>query len=103
MILYAIRHKPTGHFLPDLRRQRAGHTHSEPTPGCIPRLFAEVWHAKSALNFWLKGKHRVHWFSSSWESPIEDDFEFVADPVPSRKAEDMEIVVLNLLEHRIYS
>lgn len=100
MWLYAIRHKPSGNFLPDRPKGwRYGHTYTEPTPigETIPRLFAKPGHAKLALRHWLAGHHTARYSSSSWEIPnILDEVDIEVKPVPSRKAEDMEIVCLSL-------
>ncbi len=88
MIYYAIRHKPSGGFLPGLRRRR-GHTYVEPElmAKAAPRLHETEKGAKSALWYWLNGRMKQY---SSWDG--EYDIDVDVKPAPERKAEDMEIV-----------
>ena len=104
MIYYAIRHKPTGKYLPGWgsRRGRRGFTHDTPhDPKVVPpRLFSEQRYAKIALKHWLKGK------TSVWQSgdPFEGyDEDWKTFPVPSRKADEMEIVELRLIDSATYA
>lgn len=93
---WAIRHKPTGGYIPQLYNSSGrGGTHSEPTSDPLqpPRLFLSRVGAKLALVAWLKGK---------WERECRHDGldyweRLVVVPVPDRKAEDMEIVELKLV------
>lgn len=64
--LYAIRHKPTGGYLPAPQgRGGRGGSHMEPTVftgnqgknGVIPRVWATEKAAKAALWHWLQGKY----------------------------------------------
>lgn len=100
MFLYAIRHKPSGLFLPNSPKQQ---TYTNPTANCIPRLFKKKSHAKCALTAWLAGKFRWRSSTSSWEFSTPDEVELIIDPVPDRKPDDMEIVILTLTEHGVYS
>jgi hypothetical protein len=82
MPFYAIRHKPTGHFLPQPPHMGRGFTHTEPTDKHPPRLHSSLNSAKQALGWWLEGKANNY----------GDDADLRIKPVPSRKPKDMEIV-----------
>jgi hypothetical protein len=91
MPFYAIRHKPTGHFLPQPPHMGRGFTHTEPTNKHPPRLHSSLNSAKQALGWWLDGKateHRVY--------AATDDSDFRVTKVPARKPEDMEIIQCEL-------
>ena len=94
MIFYAIRHKPTGLYLP--RREARGATHREPTAALQQARF---WHrerdAKGFLTVWLQGKASMREYQD-WQGDY--DVEYSVDPVPTRKREEMEIVRLELTE-----
>lgn len=92
---YAIRHKPTGHFLPRYPGQKGG-TWVEPTDKEPPRLFKTGRHAAVALGHWLQGQKTVTYTRrhSMWGD--EDWPEEVVKPVESRIATDMEIVRIRL-------
>lgn len=91
----AIRHKPTGFYLPEpLGRLGRGGSHVEPTADQRPRLFPTKRGAVLALGAWLKGK--VH-HSSGYDSFSQEHYESThLEPVPSRKREEMEIVEVEL-------
>lgn len=97
MKYYAIRHIPTGKFMPTrvFRSAGRGWSYWEPTgynglggfPSSPPRLFEEKQPAQLALNIWLKG-------------PVGSDPESGArvynkPPIPRIKS-DMEIVPMSL-------
>lgn len=106
--LYAIRHKPTGHFLPEPKgRMGRGGSFLEPVDCGLdhdnPRLFKSELSAKRALTAWLQGKH-------------EPEFGYECDdgynsyrvlegmtiiPVDSRRKSDMEIVSFRLILEEI--
>jgi hypothetical protein len=98
LVLYAIKHKPTGFVLPKpTDRGGRGGSYVEPAdPGsCIPRLFMNERSAKSALGQWLKGKHSVivnNGISAPWLGEDEYREDHHITPVPSRKREEMEVV-----------
>lgn len=100
--LYAIRHRPTGGWIP-ARRGRGG-SHDEPTLGVLPRLFPSIHSATSFLSQWLLGKHVRHVTHGTHSGVVfgsfgdGDDEEVVIKPVPSRKKEEMEIVVFRAEE-----
>jgi len=97
MIVYAIRQKSTGYFIPTLKG-RAGGSWLEPEPNCLPRLFTSKRNAKLALGSWLSGHFKMESFRSSYESFFDDDCELTVTPVPGRNKDDMEIVALELKE-----
>lgn len=89
---FAIRHKPTGHYLPEhgSRKGRGGYTNDEPDPNKPPRMFASKHHAESALIWWLKGIVGVSYHYDSYDGDYDEIK--TMEPMPHRKAEDMEIV-----------
>ena len=96
MKLFAIRHIPTGHYLPGRTRKKndRGFTFDVPYAmgDCIPRLFVTEKSAKAALRAWLKGKHHSHWDVDGGIAGYER-----IEPVPSRKPEEMEVVPMLLI------
>lgn len=98
--LYAIRHKPTGGWIP-ARRGRGG-SHDEPRLTGTPRLFTSAQSARSFLVQWLKGIHVRHVSSqTTWGGFPETGDEVVIRKVESRKKEDMEIVLFQALESEL--
>ncbi len=107
MIKWAIRHKPTGRYLPEVG-PRQGYTGSEPIDmgsqsAYCPRLFATASAAKCALTWWLKGITTATYYRNDWLSGIDDDEAWKTwmpevDPewMVERRFEDMEIVKLKL-------
>lgn len=96
MKFYAIRHNPSGLFLPSLdgsrnKRSRGGYTHTEPTPLEPPRLFTNLRAARNALTCWLSGVISQKW-SYDPDSGYYDDLDLETSPRPDRKREEMEIV-----------
>ena len=89
--LFAIQHKPSGGFLPEVHK---GYTFSEPSATDIPRLFATEGGAKRALAWWLKGVTtvRVSATGFSWDGPDDPEEDWDTKAMPERKAEDMEVV-----------
>ncbi|MCG7629040.1 hypothetical protein MHM88_14610 [Epibacterium sp. MM17-32] len=94
---FAIRHKPSGGFLPAPKgRGGRGGSHVEPVPPSEvnpPRLFHSKHAASVALTHWLKGAVTVDY--------VEYDFGEVdelwnLDPKPHRKREDMEVVPVKM-------
>lgn len=89
---YVIRHKPSGGFLPEVRK---GYTFSEPsTRECdVPRLFATKGGAKRALTWWLCGITSVTKTGGMWGfGEPEYDEAWNLKKMPDRKVEDMEVV-----------
>jgi len=89
---YAIRHLPSGGFLPEIHK---GYTFSEPsTKECdIPRLFTTKAGAKRALTWWLRGTLHVTKTGGQWGfGEPEYDESWHDTPMPDRKTENMEVV-----------
>lgn len=100
---WAIRHKPTGAYLPVHWNDRCGYSRDEPTFD-FPRLFKSKRAAQSALNRWLDGE----WYTKT-EYEYEDGYraygyqtEPQVKPVAGRVASDMEIArfTLSTSNHR---
>lgn len=91
MRVFAIRHKPSGVFMPNkmFRTSYKGFSHWEPLDNRAhdktPRLFYSAMAAKVSLRHWLRGK-------VSNSDPFEEESEPVLTPVASRNRDDMEIV-----------
>lgn len=105
MIKWAIRHKPTGRFMPQSSSKKHGYTHDEPTimvdSNLCPRLFGRAQDARTALTWWLKGETSARWtggmYTNVWGDAADDlDYEWSLHPAVDRKAEDMEVVQLKL-------
>jgi len=105
MEFYAIKHKPTGHFLPKpVGYMGRGGSHVEPVDcsdnKAVPRLFENKRGAVAALTHWLKGKYVVERVGEHWSG----DFYYESEEFHSviqqshRKRDEMEIVVLRLVE-----
>lgn len=87
--MYAIRQKSTGFLMPQIKYKR-GHTWSEPTQGCIPRVFKRKSDASNSLNRWLKGK--TGWYRVKDTNWLPGDYEILTVPCADRIREDMEVV-----------
>lgn len=99
MTYYAIRHMPTGNYLPHFGRRR-GHTHAEPVPLGVaaPRLFTKRQYAQYALRCWLQGAWREHHNYDSYTGEYDCwGPEPPAAPPKDRKPEDMEITVMSIM------
>lgn len=103
MKYWAIRHKPTGYYLPEpLSGQsgKPGYTSTEPcSPEQLPpRLFCTEGGAHKALTWWLKGKVYVSktFVPSSFLGPEEYEETWSIHEEPERKKEDMEVVPMVL-------
>ena len=96
MTLFAIKHKPSGNYLPHRPRKR-GYTHDDPTPG-MPRLFTKKAAAASALRCWLQGEWSDRGTVDSYTGEWDYDGPYPTKPRPDRKTEDMEIVEMELTE-----
>lgn len=105
MIKWAIRHKPTGRFMPQASNKKHGYTHDEPVimvdSNWCPRLFGREQDAKTALTWWLKGETSARWtggqYTNAWGDVDDDfDYEWRTNLVPARTVEDMEVVQLKL-------
>lgn len=109
-MLYAIRHVPTGFFLPAAKGKGGnGGSFVEPVdPDKVsPRFFPKESNAKIALTAWLKGHHVAKWetdwgdddvFSSSVNTYVAD---IKVKPVQGRNRDHMEVVAFNLVEVKL--
>jgi hypothetical protein len=92
MKVYAVRHIPSGLFIPRLKTgYRRGGSHLEPSNEREPRIFHNYRAASAFLCSWVQG---VHFTSCDIDSDPHTDVK----PVPSRKKDEMEIVEFNLVE-----
>lgn len=90
---WAIRHKPTGSFMPD---SLGKYTQSEPMPNCIPRLFDTRRGAVSSLSRWLEGIWRLSYYLSG-EYDSEWDYDWGPEPPPTpRVKSEMEVVEVEI-------
>ena len=94
MIFYALRSKKTGFYMP--AGVGRGRTYDEPAENCIPRLFKRKSDASNALRWWLSGKWYTFRAPSEWDDD-ETKIDYIPSP-PSRKEQQMEIVVLEIRE-----
>ncbi len=93
---YAVRHKPSGLFIPRLETgKRRGGSHFEPSNEREPRLFFNRISARAFLSNWLQGKAELH-NCTGYDGEYETYIKVI--PQPHRKKEDMEIVEFDLVE-----
>lgn len=86
----AIRHKPSGGFLPNVKGW--GFTRTQPSLTEPPRLFAKMGPLKQALDNWLQGEQfEVDAFEDDSVTRIR------VVPRPERRAKDMEVVEIELI------
>lgn len=100
--MWAIRHKPTGFMLPNPKgRSGRGGSFVDPQDPkeTHPRLFFTQLAAKRALIAWLRGKHEGNyemeydeWSGKGYQICIG----YVVVPIPNRKAEEMEVIEIQL-------
>lgn len=106
--LYAVRHKPTGFYIPRPQRTDGrGGSFTEPfnfadptsngksrrtANNAQPRFFTEERAAKIFLNAWLQGRWKCH-RGGEWDDYYEETYP-VKDP--NRIAGDMEIVPVQI-------
>jgi len=95
MTFWAIRHKPSGFFLPARdKKRRGGYTHDEPRDPKIyaPRLFPKRTAAHLALKHWLDGvmTEIVDCFTGEYDTYIK------VVKKPERKPEEMELVEMEV-------
>lgn len=98
MKAYAVRHKPSGLFIPRLETgKRRGGSHLEPSAEREARLFFNQISARAFLSNWLRGKFENH-SSQNWDGDYDDYVRVIAQP--HRRKEEMEIVEFDLVEVR---
>lgn len=95
--MYVIKHKPSGSYLPHFRgRPGRGGTCVNIGDKGMPRLFANKVAAKNALRWWLEGVVGVKiFYGDAFEEASES---WTTEKRPERRAEDMEIVKVELRE-----
>lgn len=91
--VWAIRHKPTGYFLPEVHRGGGRPIDAEPEPPTkvAPRVFGRLRPAQIALSYWLNGNASCQY---------GDEGERLDRPYRAgnlRRREDMEVVPLELI------
>lgn len=88
----AIRHRPSGGLLPNVRGY--GFTRTEPSATDPPRLFVRMASAKQALNYWLAGEH---YETNDHDSDFGDSITLRCKRRPDRRSADMEIVEVEIV------
>lgn len=114
MIVYALRHKATGKFMPSrmYRTAAAGYSFWNPhetRPGWLPhdqnpRIFFTLQSAKNAKAMWGAGEWRKHYSSVDCSVPFgPEELVGVAPDTPEtpRAKDDLEIVVMTLRERKV--
>lgn len=102
MTVYAIRHKRTQEFMPNMDKNR-GYSHWNPDkPKKIKqksegiRILYSVRTAKAVITGWFNTPNgRNGGYQSSWDGEWIDDIDIKQD---GRKKEDLEIVIFELTE-----
>lgn len=96
MKAYAVRHKPSGLYIPRLETgKRRGGSHLEPSNEREPRLFFNKLSARAFLSNWLQGKFEQHSYITN---SGDYDCDLKVTPQPHRRKQDMEIVEFELHE-----
>lgn len=103
MMFFAIRHKPTGGFMPQAATRRGGFTHDEPSVHFPPRMFTREQDAKCALTWWLKGVTSVTAGYNGWDGDYDEQWDTKMPTVDSewmaeRTAEDFEVVKVEITQ-----
>ncbi len=96
MIYYAIKHEPTGRFLPATKRRR-GFTNDEPESTVLwpPRLFPRRRDAEIALKWWLKGEVTRE-VTKDYYGDVDEVIH--VRRIPRRRASEMRVVRMALAE-----
>ena len=96
MKAYAVRHKPSGKFIPRLETgKRRGGSHLEPSSEREPRLFFNRLAARAFLSNWLQGIFKQSNYQG-YDGDYIDTLQVI--PQPHRKKDEMEIVEFDLVE-----
>jgi hypothetical protein len=96
MKAYAVRHKPSGLYIPRLETgKRRGGSHLEPSNEREPRLFFNKISARAFLSNWLQGKMILQ-HGSGWDGDYDSYTKVI--PQPHRNKDEMEIVEFDLVE-----
>lgn len=104
MQVFAIKHKPTGKWMPArLNKAPGGWSYWDPTDDAPahdknPRLFFTLRSAQNALTAWIMGEHRRESGTTyDWEGiPEGYDNHIIDEPKVPRSREQMEIVRMEL-------
>jgi hypothetical protein len=99
MKYYAIKHKPTGRFMPETCKGYSYWDPAQPYAAYSPRLFVTKRGAANALTCWVNGQysHLTQTESDGWEGPSYTVVAgTVAEPVAGRKRDDVEVVEVTL-------
>lgn len=88
---FAIRHNPSGGFLPAVKGY--GFTRTRPTLDEPPRLFTKIGPCTQALNYWLEGEHSE---DLAFDPSEGSNLIIRVLPRPERRREEMEIVEVEL-------
>lgn len=97
---YAVRHIPTGFFLPTTKK---GYTTTEPMDATLisPRLHTSHKRANQAMHAWCRGVHKARWEYSDSDSDYYSGGSMYVEeikikPMPKRNLADMEVVEVHL-------
>ena len=93
MIVYAIRQKSTGFYLPSIKRSN-GFTSTIPIKAGIPRLFISKRGATNAMRWWLQGEWTAYRSMSDLNG--DSDYGIKVTFLSNRNSDDMEVVELVL-------
>lgn len=88
----AIKHRPSGGFLPAVRGY--GFTRTKPSLEEAPRLFTKIGPAKQALSYWLEGE-LYEGVEYETDTGMSTTVQLVKRP--ERRACDMEIVEIEVV------
>lgn len=100
MSWFAIKQKSSGFFIPQFPKNTSkGGTWLEPTDKKPPRLFRRKQDAKAALDHWLKGR-LAHYRRMPAGPDFIDEGDYDEEYIPQahRRAEDMVIVEVTIVE-----
>jgi len=95
-VYYAVKHLPTGKFLPCRGSARKGATHLELSDTEPPRLFEKHGHARLSMKNWASGPQYVRWESYGDGGDVEENW--YTDPKPERKLDELQVVEMILTE-----
>lgn len=101
MIYYMIRHKASGEFMPQGKRDR-GYSHWNPSTEhefkkalSVPRLINTRRTAARVISMWAAMPNSEFHGSQTWEGEWEDDIRTTAD---GRTKDDLEVVEVCIVE-----
>lgn len=91
MKLYAIKHIPSGGYLPPGGKGKDGHAHQDPSSTRAPRLFVKESDARQAMRCYVSGKWVVTFYG-------EEDLGGPEPKYCGRVATEYEVVPMTLRE-----